>query len=72
MIYRVSFDDDADGNHGYDYVSSLQQAQKLLKDWQKDAPEMRTHASIDKHLTPRSQSGIIRLLQQWGSHADNG
>lgn len=73
-IYRVHYNDSADGSQGFGYFSALREAEKALREWRRDAPETRgpEAADIDKRPAPRTKGEVLDMLHQWATHADNG
>jgi hypothetical protein len=70
-VYQVSLIGDGAEHAGYQYFSNQREAQKAVTHWCKDK-SVEHDASmeiIDVEITKR---GILRLLNRYASHADNG
>lgn len=69
MIYRVSVYCHVSGHRGYTYFGSQKEAAKF-------EAEMRKAYDCDVKVTsaptPVSKRSMLQLLQDWGSHNDNG
>lgn len=68
MIYRVSIDDDTEGNLGFSYFGSKDDAELRVRLAEKDGRK----ATIEKRRTPKDRFEWLWLLNQWASHANNG
>tara|TARA_Y100001973_G_scaffold98174_1_gene155392 strand:+ start:318 stop:536 length:219 start_codon:yes stop_codon:yes gene_type:complete len=72
MIYRISLTTDEYGHLGYWYESTLADAKRrasaLAKEHEVDIREVR----IEKEPTPRTKKDVIKMLEIWGYHPDNG
>ena len=67
-IYRNSYRAiDGDGHKGYRYFASLQHARRA-------AIEVAEYleSETDSFDVPRLKSGVIAVLNRYGSHPDNG
>ncbi len=74
MIYRVHYNSGIDGSQGYEYFSSIKEAVKAVEKYNDD-PEYVGHfrdAYIVKIPTPKTKKEMIRVLNTFGSHANNG
>ena len=77
MIYRVEYYGPQSGSEGSKYFGSMDAARKHCREEYPGVPTGREgtpveYLIIDQHQTPKTKSGMIRLLERWGSHPDNG
>jgi len=77
MIYRVDYYCPCEGSCGFDYVGSLKEAKRRKRNWDKEGdcgytPCDDHDAEIFSKPTPKSKADMIRLLDHWASHNDNG
>ena len=76
MIYRVHLTDDFDGSRGYSYHGSFKAADQALRDHHARLTARGVVDTSPDPITcapmPTTKAGIIALLAQWASHADNG
>jgi hypothetical protein len=69
-IYRVSLSEQVEGHRGYEYFSSKRQADEKARafDYETDGNEAIVE-TIELKLTKKD---VLRVLNQYGSHPDNG
>ena len=77
-LYRISFQSMSDGQLGYQFTASRKEAVHIAARWKREA----LHAPGYRYTTPEtsikqinghaSQFGILALLNQYASHAENG
>ena len=73
-IYRVSYEHAIYGSQGFSYHTNKRDAKKAAREHLEinddgyDVPV----ASIESMPTPKTKADVVRLLDQWGSHPDNG
>ena len=67
-IYRVSYRDVFDEHQGYDYFANKADAKKA--DASNKENGMRD--DIEEIEISLTKKGVLSLLKQWASHADNG
>lgn len=78
-IYRVSYDGDPDGHKGYSFFASKAEATKDAKRWERQDQSPGYTKGIGDHrgkiealdIDP-SKRGIIRALNTYAGHCDNG
>lgn len=71
MIYRVHYNDDADGSAGFAYFTVKREAENAARAWHNESPETRL-VEIEAEKTPKTRKAVVNLLRLWGSHSDNG
>lgn len=77
MIYRVSIMNEFEEHLGYAYFSSKAAAEKFLRDAGAE-PDERVFAfayvspGITAVPTPKNKRDMLRMLNRWATHADNG
>lgn len=71
MIYRLSVYSDSLGHEGYQYFSSRRAAERALSDFVKMCYD-RNDLKIEQSPTSSSKKDVIRLLEWWAQHPDNG
>lgn len=74
-IYKIAFNGDPDGQKGFDYVSSLREAQKRKREWDGNSEpgeHLQRNAEIEKLDIDPTKTGILRALNIYGGHPDNG
>lgn len=72
MIYRVAYSDRVEGSAGYSYHKSKKSADKAIKSYPKSDDGMNSAEICDIVKTPKTVKDWVRLLNQFGSHNDNG
>ena len=72
MIYRLHHYDDYACSWGFSYFSSRRRAERALRDWQRQDPGRRDHAAIESADQPQTTAELLRLLEVWAGHPDNG
>jgi len=72
MIYRLSVYSDSMGHEGYQYFSSRRAAQRALSDLVKEGYDPDYFLDIEAAPTPRTKADVIRLLETWAHHPNNG
>jgi hypothetical protein len=71
-IFRVSLNDPMHENKGYEYFSSKKAAEKCLRDHCKSWDMVYEEDNITMKDVMIGKYEILRLLNEWGSHPDNG
>jgi|TARA_A100001391_G_C4963818_1_gene250728 hypothetical protein len=76
-IYRVDCGHDDDGHMGYEYYATLRAAKRVvaaIKRRGRDNPSLflAVEPSIESRPTPRNKREWVALLNDWGSHKENG
>ena len=76
-IYRVDFGSSDDGHVGYEYYATLREAKRVvaaIKRMARDDPSIciEIEPSIVNRPTPRNKREWVALLNDWGSHNNNG
>lgn len=72
-IYRVSFEDEADGHWGYRYFEDEEKARTASDKWANGQHSNEgTTAPIAEADCPLTKEGVLAILNKWGSHNDNG
>lgn len=76
MIYRVSISFAETGHKGYEYFTSLREAQQAVAQWKKNWGDMYnlklSEITIDQRPTPTCKADVIEMLNAWGSHPNHG
>lgn len=67
-IYQLSFSTQRDGHHSYSYVSNIHEAGKETADAKKNGYRVERH-TINLPIT---KCGLLKALNRYGSHANNG
>lgn len=67
-FYRVEMIDEVEGSQGYQYFTNHEEARTFAKQNQ-PADQRRPILAID--VTP-TRAGILRALNNYGGHPDNG
>jgi len=67
-IYRVSYRDGYDEHIRYEYFTTKAAAEKA----DKANKGNQTRDDIEEAEIPLTKKGVMQLLRQWASHADNG
>jgi len=76
-IYRVDYGHSEDGHVGYEYYATLREAKRVvaaIKRVARDEPSIciEIEPSIVTRPTPRNKREVLALLNDWGSHRENG
>lgn len=71
MIYRLSVYADSMGHEGYSYYSSRRAAERALSKLVKEGYD-RDNLKIEQEPTPHTKTDVIRLLEWWANHPNNG
>ena len=76
-IYRVDCGNDDDGHTGYEYCATLREAKRVVavvKKMARESPSLFVdlEPSIESRPTPRNKREWVALLNEWGSHNENG
>lgn len=78
MIYRVEYYSDEGGHGGYTYVMNRADAMKYCREKYPGVPIKRgaglheEYLTIETTPTPRTKQDMVRLLNRWADHPDNG
>jgi len=76
-IYRLSLRQYGDANEstGYVYFATRAEAETAKRD-QEDILDFESASAVPPEVesrpVPRAKAAVIRLLEDWGSHPDNG
>ena len=68
MIYRVEITDEAENHQGFRYYGSQIAADKAAAEARRNGHE----ATITHKATPTKKAEILKMLNLWASHNDNG
>ena len=68
-IYRVEFVDTANGSQGFGYYDSKIEAEKNIQEFEEANDGETTLVIIEMKNT---KDAILRVLNEYGSHPDNG
>ena len=75
-IYRVDCGRDDDGHAGYEYCATLREAKRVvavINRMVRDSPSLfDIEPSIESRPTPCNKREWVALLNEWGSHNENG
>jgi len=83
MIYQVSIMGAQTNHQGYTYFSSKAAAEKFLRDvlraenepdedWDDEYEAWDTTGEITAMPTPKNKRDMLRMLDRWATHNDNG
>lgn len=67
MIYRVRCKDTGsifDEHQGYYYFGNRKEAKKEAKEW--------SDSTIESRPVPKNKTELLKMLNSWGGHPDNG
>lgn len=67
-IYQVSYRDDCDEHKGYSYHATRREARKTIK----TAEHAEQTCDVEKVTVSVTKAGILKALQRFASHPDNG
>ena len=62
-IYRVQQLDEHRVSQGYEYFANRREAQRCAKS---------NRSTVEARPTPKTKGDVLRVLEWWGGHADNG
>lgn len=75
-IHRVDYGRSEDGHAGYEYYATLRAAKRVvaaIKRMARESPSLfDSEPSIESRPTPRNKREWVALLNEWGSHNENG
>lgn len=73
-VYRVCYYNNSDSSQGFSYHTSKAEAASKLSKFKKQEGENfdSDRSSIDMEDIPIGKIEFLKLLNQWGSHPDNG
>ena len=77
-IYRVSYEHEIYGSQGHSHHTNKLAARKAAREYLEitdDGYNVRValrRFSIESMPTPKTKADVVRLLDIWGSHPDNG
>lgn len=69
-FYRVHYTTDCGSSAGYDWFTCRRKAEQEARAWRRDNPD-ETTAIRAVEVSP-TRAGILRALNLYGSHCDNG
>jgi len=71
-FYRLHRYAVGDGSHGYQFYTSRADAERSAKEWQSRADLSEPSGEVDEiEITP-TKAGILRALNTYATHANNG
>jgi hypothetical protein len=72
-IYQLHRTHSAGESAGYEYFASRREAEKAASDWRRSDDSLLGHAStIEQIEVEPTRRGILRALNRYANHADNG
>ena len=72
MIVRVRVFDEHHTSLGAAYFGSYAEANRFCREARRTNPKEGLQFRIDDGPTPRTKAAVIKMLQHWAHHADNG
>jgi hypothetical protein len=77
MIYRLSIYTGADGHEGYQFFKSIKDALAYARSVAPDYPINPegypiNRVDIERLNTPKNKKDVLRMLNAWACHPDNG
>jgi len=70
MIYRVHFETEGGTSAGYKYFTRKRVAETAAARWRRSEDERASVTAAAE--TPKTLKDVVRLLNEWASHPDNG
>lgn len=70
MIYRVHYYSHTHGSQGFSFHARRRDAEASAREYRRESSENET--TVHQQPTPKSKDEVLRLLQEWANHPDNG